>query len=841
MAGKRTALLISAGEFTSTTISPLKGPRNDVTMLAAALADPNMGNFQVQVASDLPRHEVTKRIKRLFHDASQDDIVALYFSGHGWASNDGDLQLLLTDTNVDELNSTSLSTSLIAESAQNSQARQVAIILDCDYAHTFPDSPNTFPSIKIGDQPGGRDPEIFILSSTKESQHAYESLDEGFPAGVFTVALVEGIQTGAADLDEDGLIHLDELEAHIRNSISRRFRQSPRLRAPGKSRFLLARAPTWSVETRGYGDRPPTTDLLRRGAMLDTLVELVSIEAGTSDSDRDGPTVIALDGAWGTGKTSLITLMEERLTQLPRFTEPGKTGRHLSVFEADRALSGRQTRLWEPEMIDRAAPSAPRPPVITARFEPWAHQTDQQVWAGIAKTLLDSVTTTLLPPGSPSSERYWFQRNVERVDRMRLRRALRKSAVSPLLTVAVLALVIPIVAQLARSTDQYHLVGWIEVVGSNLAVAIVAAVFLAGIVHTVLRLRLPAATFLPSDLFTGPIVSTAFAHNSDTSDDALHDPYYNARSGFLYLLQHDVFALLHDVEKAGHTVVLFIDDLDRCSPSTTAEVFEAINIFVNRTYPVTKFVLCLDTSTVADHLDHVHSTLKDKALHGDDPSPGWSFMRKLVQLPIPIPPASPETVEEILGVLLRKPDTTAPQRRTTADRADSIGATPSTSTTTQPSEQEPRSDELEISTNFRLLEHNEQVRARIVQRLTAQPDPSIRETKRILTTWQYYVRVMLRARDLQHPPTIEDARALVVLAEIVTRWPAAQRGLNRRFDGEHGLQLLAETTGNNWEWTQALQRLGLHNSKYANCTNGLRDLLLRYDGHRVAALAAELM
>lgn len=101
----------------------------------------------------------------------------------------------------------------------------------------------------------------------------------------------------------------------------------------------------------------------------------------------------------------------------------------------------------------------------------------------------------------------------------------------------------------------------------------------------------------------------------------------------------------------------------------------------------------------------------------------------------------------------------------------------------------------------------------------------------MLTIWQYYVRVLVR---LGSPDLAGHARHLVILAEIIARWPAAQRALNRRRDGVHGLELLAKA-GDNWEWARALRALELHGVSHQKCAKGIRELLERYDGTRVAA------
>jgi hypothetical protein len=608
----------------------------------------------------------------------------------------------------------------------------------------------------------------------------------------------------------------------------------------------------WDVRVRGYGDRPATEDLLHRGAVIGALADLIVPQrkptAATEDEfDATGPTVVSVDGAWGVGKTSLIDLVIRKLREVARPVIEPQPVKRLSVREADRALSNGRVAVWEPNMMAQADPASPHPPVIIARFEPWAHQTSEQVWAGLTETLLRSIGDSLLPETAAATERYWFHRNVRRIDRMRLRRAFRKSVLSPFLAPAVLALAVPIVAQLARSTDTYDLMTF-EIAGSNIALLITGATFFAALGHTVYRyVKGIAANFLPGDLFVGP-VPNQFGEAAKPADSALHDPYHRAKSGYLYLVQHDVFDVLADAERSGHQIVVFVDDLDRCMPRATAEVFEAVNLFVARAYPATRFVLCLDAKLVASHLDEAYGDLKHTSLHPGDPSIGWSFLRKFIQLPIPMPPMSPELVPELLTMLLdRGPAVAAvasapaqagvehrlpPKTATTPSRSLVSDATHEDVTPGPTPPPEPRVDAI-----VETIEHNATVRERMVERLREQPQLSVRETKRLLTIWQYFIRVLIRI-DPPEPPLEELACHLVVVAEIIARWPAAQRGLQRRVNGEHGLVLLAKAVDDDREWVIALRRLDLSGASHKDCTERLRELLMRYGAHDVAGLAA---
>ncbi len=930
MAGKRRALLIGASNYEYRGLASLPKSQADLGMLAEVLEDPRIGGFDsVEVRKDGTLSDVTHAVERLVEASEPDDLNLLHYVGHGLVTDNGDLGLAVVDTDLGLKESSTLAVEWLVTKVHTGRAGQAVIILDCCSAL----DPRKWPG-GVGHKEGM--PDLWVLSSGVEGPNS--TTREGVFNGdaderwVFTGVLVDSLRSGRADLDGDGLVHIDELARHMILEVPKRANQTPVLAQSASGRALIARAPAVkpepltrrTVETRGYGDRPATEDLLRRHGMLQAFRALVMPQSHARDEEYAGPTVIALDGAWGVGKTSVIDLSAKLLKHEPRLDAPAeKAQRRMSAWAARKALLGRGDALWNENMVPRVSENG-KPSLVTEKFEPWAHQTGEQVWAGLTRILLKVVNERFLGDDDNVIERYWFQRNIERIDRARLRRSLLKEASSPLLAVSFLALLAPIVAQMARSTDIYRFLFVKEVLGANIALIIVVAALAVGVGNLFWRYRRPAADYLPAELFVGPVTSTAFADNS--GDEALRDPYRNARSGYLYLLQHDVFAALDDMKKAGHHIVLFVDDLDRCSSRTTAEVFEAINLFVNRTFPVTRFVLCLDTTAVAAHLDETHSALRGKLLDTDDPSTGWSFLRKLIQLTIPIPVISPEVLEELVDQLLPKPVTHAraetAAEQGTAERAqkDKRSGSQDTSTAALPREAEtseamelvehddevraraverlrdqlvrsvreakwilsawrylvrvlnsvtharaetaaeqgtaeraqkdkrsgsqdtstaalPR--EAETSEAMELVEHDDEVRARIVERLRDQPVRSVREAKRILTAWQYLVRVLIVLRTGQ-PVSVEEAKELVVLAEISSRWPAAQRALRRSADGKCGLGSLAAVADDDLEWAWTLRKLGLHTEPHEKCAAELRELLRRYNGVRLAELAAEL-
>ncbi len=345
---------------------------------------------------------------------------------------------------------------------------------------------------------------------------------------------------------------------------------------------------------------------------------------------------------------------------------------------------------------------------------------------------------------------------------------------------------------------------------------------MVGLLHTAKRYCWDrASAFLPGELFAGPVSAAA------ASAQPVADPYYNARSGYLYLAQHDVTELLHDLEQHGLQLVVFVDDLDRCTPKTTAEVFEAINVFLSESLPRTRFVLGLDPVVVASHVDRAYRELADAEVvaHPDDPSPGWTFLRKLVQLPIRLPRTTADDVTRVLDSHLgpvHHPGPTTPTAN--ARPATATAAVPATiSAEPGPARPLPRPA---VEAAVVAIERHADVRAYLHRRLTAQPEQSIREEKRLVNVWQFYLRVLVGTTD------VRQACHLVTIAELVTRWPAHQHVLRKH------LTAFAEAQDDDLAWGTAVARAGL---KHAGAAADLRELLRDCDARAVAALAKRLL
>ncbi|WP_367128555.1 P-loop NTPase fold protein [Saccharothrix sp. HUAS TT1] len=606
----------------------------------------------------------------------------------------------------------------------------------------------------------------------------------------------------------------------------------------------------------GTGDQRARVDALDRGPWIDVLVDLLAPSPAAAALDRDatGPSVIAVDGPWGAGKTSLMGMVRDRLDALPGPERPtGRArvrdwcrNRRLTVAGAVFLL-GRKADP-EPDVPSGRAPTTP----VTVWFNPWAHQSSDQVWAGLARAILGAVGPRL-HPGANARARYWLRRNGSRLDRSPLRRSLVRSTRSPVLRIAFAALCVPIAAVLLRLDRPFSVFGLVEVTsGARVAGWFAVALVAYAVLDTLSRFLFGrAANHAPAGLLDGPVLSGTLARPG--ADVTLRDPLYHARSGYLYLLQHDIRRLLVDAADSGLAVVVFVDDLDRCGAKVAGEVLEAINLFLSEAFPATKFVIGLDMGVVAAQVDRAMEdfTAERARRHSDDPSPGWTFLRKLVQLPVLLPRIERSTMDGLVSRFLGPVDAAdVPVVRPASAQPAAVPsmavAAPTTDPTPDavvpaPGQGEGVAPDRE-PTDVAKLERHPRVRQCLRRRLDALPELSAREAKRLLTVWQFYVRVLARAgAPVVGADEVRQAGAVVLLAEIVVRWPALLPDLFGFVEGEQGLaRLCAAARDDDVAWARATAKAGLDRVRDAAAAKSLRELLLEDDAHLLVALARRL-
>jgi hypothetical protein len=226
MSGARSALIVATYQYDDERLRLLNAPERDADALAEVLGDPEIGGFDVQTLVNRSSHEISVRVAEFFAQRRSDDVLLLHFSCHGVKDDSGELFLAATDTRMDLLEATSVSSAYVNRSMTRSRSGCVVLLLDCCYAGAFGRGiSRAAATVDVTDRFGGRGRAVITASTAL--QFAFEG-DELSPEGtvsgspsVFTRALVDGLRTGEADRDADGYVSLDELYAHVHDEVTR--------------------------------------------------------------------------------------------------------------------------------------------------------------------------------------------------------------------------------------------------------------------------------------------------------------------------------------------------------------------------------------------------------------------------------------------------------------------------------------------------------------------------------------------------------------------------------------------------------------------------------------------
>jgi len=136
-------------------------------------------------------------------------------------------------------------------------------------------------------------------------------------------------------------------------------------------------------------------------------------------------------------------------------------------------------------------------------------------------------------------------------------------------------------------------------------------------------------------------------------------PDYSEKLGFIHQAEEDIKTVYDtfDQGKGQKTIVIFIDDLDRCSPTKIAAVFEGINLFLASGFIPCFFIIGMDAEMVAAALNEAHSdVIKNLPSYASGMSVGSRYMDKFVQLPFVIPPPTKGALDEYTESLLTTDD-----------------------------------------------------------------------------------------------------------------------------------------------------------------------------------------
>jgi KAP family P-loop domain len=368
--------------------------------------------------------------------------------------------------------------------------------------------------------------------------------------------------------------------------------------------------PSTAITTDAWTDR----DQLEHELYADAIAKFVL------DAKTKAPLTIGIKAPWGAGKTSLMRMIRKRLDpEAPNGRRPVLQGPRLTIWQVLR-------NTWRHTPAEAASELEPEPPEPTARrttiwFNAWKYQSSEQLWAGLAHAILSQASDRMPPL---ARDRLWASLQVRRVKLPELRRSFYRYLAVRLLPYALVVPLVAIGVLLAWMVDPSLLRG-----------ASIAGAILTGVTAA------------------AGIVRSATDEVTKAVPDLVEEPDYESRLGFLHLVESDMHRIL---DIAGATqqrpFVVFVDDLDRCSYGTVAQVIEALNVFLAGDFDNCIFVIAMEPDLVAAQIHVAYEKLFQQLEAGTETDLGWRFLEKMVQLPLALPePQRPEVERFVTAIL----------------------------------------------------------------------------------------------------------------------------------------------------------------------------------------------
>jgi hypothetical protein len=201
-------------------IRTLPGVEQDIETLQKVLADPLIGNFsEVSTLLNPDSPVMAERIESFLTHCPNDSMAMIYFSGYGILDRQGTLCLSTGSSRRNDqgkiIRSTFVATDFLAAVMRDGSSRHKTLILDIcfsseDIHHDGATRQQTLDLAR--QQLGGLGHTILVSSRTKGDVGS----QKGFRPSIYTFYLVEGLATGIADKNGDGLITLEELHSYAK-------------------------------------------------------------------------------------------------------------------------------------------------------------------------------------------------------------------------------------------------------------------------------------------------------------------------------------------------------------------------------------------------------------------------------------------------------------------------------------------------------------------------------------------------------------------------------------------------------------------------------------------------
>jgi hypothetical protein len=215
----RVALLIGTEEYGSAFKKLETVPRN-VQALVDVLSNSTMGGFDQVLPMVNPTHgEMAEHIETWLKQRDKDDFVLLYITGHGVKDTQRRLYFAATTTRKEQdelVTSTAVAAEAVHDWLRFCKAKQQVVILDCCFSGAFGNLLTQDDGAVNLEEELSAEGRV-VLTSSSSMEYSFQQREGDL--SVYTHYLVDGIRTGAADLNEDGAICVDDVHRYTSRKV----------------------------------------------------------------------------------------------------------------------------------------------------------------------------------------------------------------------------------------------------------------------------------------------------------------------------------------------------------------------------------------------------------------------------------------------------------------------------------------------------------------------------------------------------------------------------------------------------------------------------------------------
>lgn len=489
----------------------------------------------------------------------------------------------------------------------------------------------------------------------------------------------------------------------------------------------------------------------------------IAVAAFLTSSDAHGPISISIQAPWGAGKSSLMRQIQHQLDPDANQHPP-----------ESKITTGQVVKFLNRKLSSSKAPATPQTESKrwTVWFNAWKYESSEQVWAGLVDAIISQVSDRLAPV---ERELFLLRLNLSRIDDSVVRKKIY---------------------------DRVAALWWVSI--RRWALTAGALIVSFGSISALISHAIPAPPKwgVAASLFGATAtqvaiaayaVITFFKSRKKIADEPakfslaeyVRVPDYAKTVGIMHHIHQDLQRVLETLPRrtmqdgsgtpVNEPLVIFIDDLDRCSPNKIASVIEGLNTFLAGDRSEFLFVIGMDPQVVAAALEHAHKDVKNHLPAYEQTVPlGWRYMDKFIQLAFTIPPGrglkNDTFIDYLIGVdtAAAKSAAATPAPAAPANQGDPVTVPRHGQRIEDPGENERESEQRQREASVQFRSDGEDVQ-KIMRWISKEYLSSPRELKRTLNFVRFLLLLRI-SRTTQCLPTPELAQ-YQRWAVLCMRWP----------------------------------------------------------------------